>query len=413
MWWLSEINNMGGKTVTNKTELPPETPEDRQLAALFNAALDAQMSQNYNKVESRQFVYNKQAEIDQAQMELNQLLGGSNDTSAQGSTVTKYGGRTVPSQVNSVGQTPRTSSGGGSNPNQARINELQNIINDLKSKGGQEQISYQFNEKPEVAARRLNNQAEQDKINQLFFQNAQKVLNGDFSITDEQRKQIKQLVSDNFDPAMDILKTEFSNSETAVNDAVTRLVEAGKTDIVQQLAQNRIQQKQNAELLGRSYNDLSFQREADKASADAFERLYSQGAASAAQAIGSLRTARAQAVGSVAEQKGNAGYNLSLQAANPLSAFTAGAQFAQLNGQLNAQNLANQNIVTQNILSRLGQLGNLRAAQPITTQKQPFGVLDALGAAAGLAGTGIMGASLLGGGGGLSSLFSNPLSGGI
>lgn len=352
---------MGGKTTVTKTELPEPTPEENRMSALFSAILDSQMTMNYDKIENKKFVYTKQAEIDQATKELNDLVAGNNPA-----TASKVG----------LPRDSQSATGAGPIPNQKRINELTNMIDNLKKEGGKEEISYTFNEKPEVKARRLHNEAEGDKINDLFFKNATKVMNGDFSITPEQKAQIKQLTADNFDPIMDILKTEYSSAEDAVNKAVERLVESGKVNIVQQLADERNKQKENANLLGRSFNDMSFQREFGKLSADAYERLFSEGAATAAGGIAQLRGQRAAAMGGVAEQKGLAGYNLSLQAANPLSAFTSGAQFAQLQGALNAQNIANQNINTGNALGRLGQLGNLRAAAPTTSVTQPYGPLS-------------------------------------
>ena len=312
------------------------------------------MSRDYTKTENRQFVYNRQAEID---------------------------------QINSILANP---------PQGTNVGGLQKQRDSLMQEGGYESVNVQYVERPEVKAKREADTAAIDKINKQFFEVTEKVLKGDLSISATQRAQINKLVGDNFDPIMDVIKAEYSSSEEAVKTALDRLMESGKVDMLGQVkAQETALKKQN-ELLGRSGADLNSQRAVADVNQSALERLYRGGAAVSADAIAGLRGQRAATMSNAANQRGMAGYNLSMQAANPLSTFGAGAQFAQLQGALGAQQLANQYMPINTISNRLGQLGNLRAAQPTTSQTTPFGILDVLGAGAGLAGTAFAGMGAFG-----------------
>ncbi len=345
---------MGSKKTTNETVLPEPTAEERQAAATFNALLDAQMSRDYNKVENRSFVYNRQAEID---------------------------------QINSLLQNP---------PPGTNVGQLQKKRDSLMGEGGYEKVDVQYVERPEVAAKRKADQAQIDKINKQFFDVTEKVLKGDLSINAKQKAQIQQLIGDNFDPIMDTIKAEYSSSEEAIKTALDRLMESGKADMIGQVKAQETALKRQNELLGRSGADLNSQRAVADVNQSALERLYRGGAAVSAEAIAGLRGQRANTMSQAASQRGLAGYNLSLQAANPLSTFGAGAQFAQLQGALGAQQLQNQYMPINALTNRLAQMGNLRAAQPTTTQTTPFGILDVLGAGAGLAGTAFSGISAFG-----------------
>lgn len=389
---------MGSKTVTNETKIPPPTEEERQFMAQFSALIDAQLAQDYIKQESTQFVYNRQAEIDQINQKLN-------------------------------------------DPSYANYSEdLIKQRAELMQEGGYNKTNVSYQETPEAKTRRLATQKATDEVNAEFFKATKKLVSGDLSVTSKQQKQIDALIGDNFTKIMDdiksafsfsadeikadagraesVLREDFAGAESAVNAAVNRLMESGRADLAQQFQQHSDQQKRQAELLGRSFQDTQFQKNIGEYQAGALERLYRGGQAQAANAIAGLRSNqagtlanlygqqnqnlaglygnRASSLGAISEQQGLARYNLGLQAAQPLAAFGSGAQFAQLQGALQAQNLANSYMPINSIQQQLGQLGNLRAAQPTTTQTQPFGVLDVLGTLAGIGGTAMTGLSTFG-----------------
>lgn len=340
---------MGTKTTVQKTEIPEQTPEEREAYAMFSAIFDAQMSRDYTKSERRKFVYNKQAEIDEI------------DRSLAGATDPKY------------------------------RQQLLNTKYKLQSEGGREKVTFDYIEKPEVRARRERNQAESDKINKLFFSSAEKLLRGDFSISPKQRAQIQSITKEFFDPTMDLLRVEFDRSEEAVTSAVQRLMESGKQDMLFELANQKKQMQTQASELGRSFQDTRFQREMGELTSGAFERLTRAGTADIAGAIAALRGQRTAALGGISEQKGLSGYNLALSAAQPLSQFGAGAQFAQIQNVIRAQEQAALGLPISQLQQSIAQMGNLRAAQPTVSTTQPWGFLDVLGALAGAGATAFTG----------------------
>lgn len=338
---------MGGKTTTTQVEIPEPTLEERKMAEQFSALLDAQMARDYEKTE----VFKRQAEID-----------------------------AIDAQLADPNLDIRTA--------QTLQEEKERLMNEGYD------ITYQ--ERPEVAARRKKNEAEIQKINEQFFDVTKKVLRGDFSTTPEQRETIKNLTSEFFDPIMDVVTAEFSTAQQDVQNAVDRLMESGRADLQNQLEEQNTNLKRQSQLLGRSTADKRIQEVLAETNQGAIERLYRSGQAAAAQAQGQLSGQRALALGGVAENKGLAGYNLALQAANPLQSFGVGQQFSQLQGALGAQNIANQFQSVNALTNRLGQMGNIRAAQPTQTTTEPFGIFDILGGLTDLAGAGLSGASTFG-----------------
>lgn len=356
---------MGSKETTQETRIPEATPEEREQQAQLNALIDAQLSGQYDKTETTRFVYNKQGEIDEINRQIDSV-----DRELQALRSSQPYGYNTPQYQQLAAQKQRY------------INQREQFM----MEGGREQIDIQYTEKPEVKARRLRREAASDKVEAAFFAAAEKLAKGDLSVTPEQRKQIDELIGDNFSSVIDELKVQFSSAEDAVNEAVNKLVESGKADIAQAAIQNRNQLKRESESLGRSFADSSFQDRQTQFEQGALESLYRGASAESAAQIASLRGQRALSIGGVKENEGLARFNLLQQAATPLTAFGAGAQFAQLQGALNAQNQQNLlgigGLANANLQRYLGE----RTAQPTTTVSQPWGVLDVLGALAGAGG---------------------------
>lgn len=322
---------MGGKTTTTKTEtnIPPPTADQIEQTALFNSIIDATMQNDYNKIvgESK-FVYNRQPEINEIDNQLKQLVAS-----------------------------------GASGKN---VDNLVKKKQDLMNEGGYEKPDIRYELRPEVAARREQDQQRNQGISELFYKNAQKLLNGDFSVSEDQKNQIKSLVGDAFEPAI-----------AAVRGAVEATTQAGQGSIQTALRQQQDQLRSSAAQLGRSYSDTDFQRATGQNTTDALSNLYNNANATVAQQIAALRG-----------QQAGAQLNLTQLAANPLQAFGAGTQYAQLQSALGQQDY-------QNLIGAGGLLGNsiqqgnqlrLGGASQTQTQTTPFGIIDVLGGLAGAAG---------------------------
>ena len=347
---------MGTKKVKNETEIPEASPEEREQMAIMNAIIEAEMQKNYDIEENRTFVFNRQAEIDQINKEIDEL---------------RQQLPTNPGQI------------------QGQINQRTRMIDELKKEGGSERVDVSYIEKPEVRERRLRQEAALDKVNMGFYAAAEKLTKGDFSVTPQQRQQIDALIGDNFQNVIDELTIQFDSAEDKVNAALDRLVESGKTDIANSAIQQRTALRQEAELLGRSFSDTDFQGRQQEFEQGSIEALYRAAAAQGAGQIANLGTQRALAIGGVKENEGLARFNLLQQAAQPLAGFGAGTQFAQLQGALNAQGLQN-NLALGGLAGQAANIyNNARIAQPTTTQSRQVGALDILG---GLIGAGAAGA---------------------
>ncbi len=386
---------MGSKTTTQETKIPEPTTEEREASATFKAILDAQMAMDYDKVENSKFVFKRQPEIDAIDQQIAQLTSQAGSTLRSSTYGTKYGG----------------AYGGGTQVNNsAQLQQLQYQKQQLMSEGGDQKIDVQYVMKPEAAQRLATNRAEMDDINSKFYQSADKLLRGDFSVSPEQKSQIQAIVGENYDPVMNLLKAEFSTAEDDVKDAVNKLIESGKADIYQeyltqkneltnQLRQQKYGLENTAAQLGRSYSDTDFQRATAEAGQGAQERLGEyqlaalnslgkSGIAQMAGSVANLRGLRAGALGQVAGDKAGAGMNLSMLAANPLLAFGAGGNFLQLRNALQQQGVQNLLATGGMVGQQVGQMGQIRAAQPTSTSTQPYGFLDILGSLAGAAGAG-------------------------
>lgn len=353
---------MGSKTTTQKTELPEETPEQREQMAMVNAMIDAQLSTNYDRQEATTFVFNKQGEIDQIQKEIDQL---------------RQQLPTNPGQI------------------QGQIDQRMRLMDELKKEGGSNKIDISYTEKPEVKERRLRQEAALDKVNAGFYAAAEKLTKGDYSVTNRQRQQIDALIGDNFQNVIDELTVQFDSAEGKVNEALNRLVDAGKTDIANAAVEQRRQLKQESELLGRSFSDTDFQQRQQQFEQGSLESLYKTASAQGAAQIADLGKTRALSIGGVKENEALARFNLLQSAAQPLAGFGSGAQFAQLQGALNAQQ--NSNILGLGGLAQgsANIYNNARISQPTTTTTTPVSALDILGGLIGV-GAGTAGAVFAG-----------------
>lgn len=333
---------MGTKETKSTTEIPPKTTEELQQIALLNGMIDAELSKDYDKQTTSSYIYKRQADIDQIQKEVD--AGTLDSRRAQG------------------------------------------MINKLKEEGGQTQYQTVFSEKPEVKARRLRQEAASDKVEEGFFKAAEKLTSGDYSVSPQTRAQIDALIGDNFSSVIDELKANFSSSETAVNDALKALVDAGKTDIANSAVQQRNALKQSSEMLGRSFSDSDMQSRMQEFEQGQMNSLYQNVGAQGAAQIANLRNQSALAIGNVRNQEAQTRLGLLTQAAQPLTAFNSGSSYAQLQGALRAQGLQNTQVLGGMLQNNINTGMAERAAQPTTTQQTPWGVLDVLGALGGAAG---------------------------
>ena len=359
----------GSKKTESKTVLPEPTEEEKQNAALLNAVIEAQMTQNgFVKNETRVFEFTRQAEINAAQGELDRLN----------------------EQLDNLGPVS-----GGFDPNanarkgiEQQIVSVNRQIEAFKQEGGAERIDVDFVETPEAKARREQREARLAETEELLFDASKKLLEGDFSVTDEQRREIDELIGDNFEDVIDELKIQFSSAEDAVNDAVDRLVSSGKAELAESARTNQLSLSATAARLGRSGQDTTFTTAQSEFVLGAQERLAKAASTDAANAVANLRQTQALSIGGVKEQEALARFNLLTQAAQPLTAFGAGTQFAQLQGALRSQDLANNRAIGDLVSGELGQLRGVRSAQPTTTTTRQVGLLDILGGAIGLGASG-------------------------
>jgi len=384
----------GSKTtkVENKTDIPPETPEQQQLTAQYNAILDAQMSQNYDKIQTSTYVYDQQAQIDQIDQRIAALK-------SEGSGGTLYAGK--------------FGSGGYNDPSlSGQIAQLENKKTQLMEQGGSNKINVQYVEKPDVKAARLRDQAATEKINGEFMDAASKLIRGDWSVSPTQKQQINDIIGDNFSKVMNTLTANLSTNEEDVKAAIQAQLKQGEGTIAENLRQRKMALEGEAESLGRSYTDTDFQRATGTQAIDANERLQDAAMSDTATQIAQLRQMYAQQIAGVQSQEGQTRLQLTMAAAQPLTAFGAGSQFQALQSQMQSQQLQNNMVPASMMGNEINQLNQLRlgGATRTSSTTQPFGVLDVLGGLAGLAGAVMPGIGALRGLGSLGG--ANAVAGG-
>ncbi len=273
--------------------------------------------------------------------------------------------------------------------------------------------------------------AKQREVETAFLGNVQKLLAGDYSITDTQKEQIQTILGDNFDPLMDLVTAKYATARDNVDSAITRLQDALSTKISEQYGISKAdlegamksarldledtfrQQTNNAKntaaLLGRSFSDSDFQRSLSEEQGGALQRLltggetalaglgrealgqynigYSNLGASAANSIANLGMSEAGALGNIGLNRALLGSQLYGEAAQPLTAFNAGSVYTQLQNALNSSYLANQNASLSPLSGFYGSMVNQRAGQATTTQQSSPGFFGALGGIAGMTGS--------------------------